>query len=147
MKYSTIDNMEDLKRAFFNGDYDTFEILLKECPYKYYRVGYKYNSDKDGAPDYSAKNLLKGFVRNFDDYRKYFMICFRCMKYEENNETRYKYDSLWIVNTNDDISTIIKDIYDDFEFEEDNNLEIFINDIKKIVNLDDTICIAESYVH
>jgi hypothetical protein len=146
-KYDTITNMEESKRAFFNGDYESFTQLVKQHELKYYRVNYKYNSDKDGAPDFSAKNLLKGFVRNFDDYRKYFMICFRCHKHEDNG-IKYKYTSLWIVNTNEPINNIIGSLYDDFDFEEDHNLDNFINDLKKI-NLDDdnTNCIGESYVH
>ena len=144
-KFETIVNMEDLKRAFFNGLYEEFESNVKSSPFKFYRVGYKYNGDKDGAPDFSAKNLLKGFVRNFDDYRKYFMICFRCWK--DLNETKYKYSSLWIVNTLEPIRNIIGSFSDDFEFEEETDINTFISDIKKLVNIDETLCIGESYVH
>ena len=144
-KFETITNMEDLKRAFFNGLYGEFESHVKSSPYKFYRVGYKYNGDKDGAPDFSAKNLLKGFVRNFDDYRKYFMICFRCWK--DSEQIKYQYKSLWIVNTNEPVSNIIGSFSDDFEFEEETDINTFISDIKKIENIDETLCIGESYVH
>jgi len=146
-KFDTITNMEDLKRGFFNGEYDIFEKDLKLYPFRLYRASYKYNSDKDGVPDFSAKNLLKGFVRNFDDYRKYFMICFRCWKFDNKDIVKYKYDSLWIVNTLEPISNVIGSVSEDFEFEECNDLEQFIFDIKKISNIDDTNCIGESYVH
>lgn len=155
-KFNTITNMEDIKRAFFNGEYETVEEQLKTFPFKYYKVNYKYNSDKDGAPEYLATNLLKGFVRSFDDYRKYFLICFRCWKL--NNNT-YSYDSYWIVNSEEPISNILDSIYDDFDFQEitDTNINLFFNHIKKkffmdsdeTVYADDlqTILIGENYVH
>ena len=37
-KFETITNMEDLKRAFFNGLYEEFETHVKASPYKFYRV-------------------------------------------------------------------------------------------------------------
>ena len=150
-KFDTITNMEDMKRAFFGGDYGVFEEQLKLHPFKLYKVGYKYNSDKDGVPEFSAKNLLKGFVRNFDDYRKYFMICFRCWKSQDKNE--YKYDSFWISNTNEPIQNIIGSLWEDFEFEETSELDNFINMIKKIPETNEPeyvngfTCIGESYVH
>ena len=150
-KFNTLTNMEELKRGFFNKDYDIFESQVKNYPFKFYKVSYKYNFDKDGVPEFSAKNLLKGFVRNFDDYRKYFMICFRCWKHQDKSE--YKYDSLWIVNTDEPLQNIIGSVYDDFEFENFNNLEQFIEMIKKLPETDEPVfingytCIGESYVH
>jgi len=155
-KFETITNMEELKRAFFNGDYGVFEEQLRTHPFKFYKVNYKYNSDKDGAPEFSAKNLLKGFVRNFDDYRKYFMICFRCWK--QQSESLYRYDSLWVVNTNEQIQNVIGSVWDDFVFEEITGLnttemEQFVSDIKKLPETDELVCInghvciGESYVH
>ena len=143
-KFDTITNMEDIKRAFFNGLYDSFNEQIKNYQFKFYIADYKYNSDKDGAPDFSAKNLLKGFVRNFDDYRKYFIICFRCYKLDNN---KFEYKSYWIVNTNEPVSNIIGSIADDFNFVESNNINEFLNIIKKIENIDETNCIGESYVH
>ena len=152
-KFDIITNMEESKRAFFNGDYMVFNEMIKAYPFKFYRVQYKYNTDKDNAPDFSAKNLLKGFVRNFDDYRKYFMICFRCWKHQ--NKLEYKYNSLWIVNTNEPIQNIIGSTYDDFEFEhvESDDVEQFILDVKKLPENNELLlennylCIGESYVH
>ena len=152
-KFDTITNMEDMKRAFFGGDYTFFEEQLKLHPFKLYNVRYKYNSDKDGVAEFSAKNLLKGFVRNFDDYKKYFMICFRCWKSQDKNE--YKYDSFWISNTNEPIQNIIGSMWDDFEFEETFKPDVFVDKIKKLFNpetgepvyTDGFTCIGESYVH
>lgn len=152
-KFDIIANMEELKRAFFNGDYVVFEEQIKLHPLKFYKVSYKFESDKDGAPDFSAKNLLKGFVRNFDDYRKYFMICFRCWK--NQHETKYKYDSFWIVNTNEPISNVIGSLAEDFDFIESTDIDDFINQIKKLpesesnepIWINEYTCIGESYVH
>lgn len=152
-KFDTIANMEELKRAFFNGDYIVFEEQIKSHPLKFYKVNYKFESDKDGAPDFSAKNLLKGFVRNFDDYRKYFMICFRCWK--NQHETKYKYDSFWIVNTNEPISNVIGSLAEDFDFVETTDIDDFISQIKKLpesesdepIWINEYTCIGESYVH
>lgn len=139
--FSTITNMEDIKRAFFNKDYILFKELIGNFTFKYYRVNYKYSSDKDGAPEFIAKNLVKGFVRNLDDYRKYLMVCFRCYKNENN---QYLYPSLWIVNSNDNLNDIIESIYEDYIFTEENNIFTFLNDFEKI---DDENCIEEAYVH
>ena len=154
-KFDIITNMEEIKRAFFSvtdSNYSTFEELAQSHPFKFYKMNYKYNSDKDGAPDFSAKNLLKGIVRNFDDYRKYFMICFRCWK--DQNESIYKYDSFWIVNTNDPIQNIIGSIWDDFEQDLSFDLENkFLESIRKLPEIDEPVyidgytCIGESYVH
>lgn len=152
-KFDTIINMEELKRAFFNGDYMVFEEQIKSHPLKFYKVNYKFDSDKDGVPDFSAKNLLKGFVRNFDDYRKYFMICFRCWK--NKHSANYKYDSFWIVNTNEPIPNIIGSMAEDFNFVETTDIDDFITQIKKLpesdtddpIWVDDYTCIGESYVH
>lgn len=142
-KFECICNMEDIKRAFFNKDYEVAKTLILAQPFKFYEVNYKYSSDKDGVPDFAAKNLLKGFVRNFDDYRKYFMICFRCNKVGSN----YEYKSKWIVNTLEPIPNVIGSTYDDFEFTEiTDNLEEFINSMQKL-DEDTEGLIGESYVH
>lgn len=169
-KFDTIANMEEIKRAFFNGEYGEFEEKLKLHSFKYFKANYKYNSDKDGAPEYSATNLLKGFVRNFDDYRKYFLICFRCWKSnpesnldsDSNSNSNFKsntyfYNSYWIVNSNEPIQNIIGQLYDEFEFEEINDFDLFFNHIVKkllpdcdnYVYSDDSksFLIGENYVH
>jgi hypothetical protein len=140
-KFSTITNMEEIKRAFFNNDYQLFNELINNFNFKYYRADYKYSSEKDGAPEFIAKNLVKGFVRNLDDYRKYLMVCFRCYKNENNN---YTYPSFWIVNSNDNIKDIIGSIYDDYIYVEENDITTFLKEIQKV---DDESCIVESYVH
>ena len=72
------------------------------------------------------------------------MICFRCYKLDDN---KYEYKSYWIVNTNDPVENIIGSVADDFNFIENYNISDFLNNIKKIENIDDSNCIGESYVH
>jgi len=140
--FPIIHNMEDIKRAFFNREYDMFENLIKEHPFIYYNAKYKYSSDNDGKPDYVARNLLKGFNRSLDDYRKYVMVCFRCIELEDR---KYEYQSLWIVNTNENLNSVIGSIYDDFDFQIVENTEktTFLTEFRK---KDDNI-FAETYVH
>lgn len=152
-KFSTIFNMEDAKRAFFGKEYEQFNVLIREQQQlTFYTVNYKYASDKDGAPSFSAKNLIGGFVRSFDDYRKYFMICFRCIKHE--TDTTYTYPSFWIVNSLDNVKDIIGSLYDDYTFEQldtinEQNINIFLKQLEKIRDTkeDNDLLIEEKYVH
>jgi hypothetical protein len=151
-KFTTICNMEEAKRAFFSKEYELFDSLVKEqTELKFYKVNYKYNSDKDDAPTFSAKNLVGGFVRSFDDYRKYFMICFRCFKDKDIEAITYTYPSLWIVNSLDPIQDIIGSLYDDYEFIQisDDDKEIFLTDMRKIFDSgsEQELLIEEKYVH
>lgn len=138
-KFETITNMEDIKRAFFSGEYDKFDELVKEHNFTLLHGTYKWSSDKDGAPEFVAKNLLKGFVRKFDDFRKYFIICFRCVQ-ETKSPNSYSYPSLWIVNTLDD--KLIDKFSDDFTFTKPENSSNFYKLIRKEESSFD-----ESYVH
>jgi hypothetical protein len=147
--YSTITNMEDIKRCFFNKEYESFHTLVRQHPFKFYMANYKYSSDNTGRPSYVAKNLLRGFVQGLDDYRKYFLVCFRCIL--SNKETsEYSYPSYWIVNSNDDLKTILGSLYDDYEFiivnEEDAICKLLKEMEKNEDEKDDTL-IGEVYVH
>ncbi len=147
-KFNTITNMEDIKRAFCNKEYEVFENLIQPHPFKYYNVQYKYSSDKDGAPEFVAKNLVRGFVRNLEDYRKYLFVGFRCVL--TNPETRtYSYPSMWIVNSTDPVADIIGSLYEDFEFVEvsPDSLAKFMVDFRK-TNFDEpTNVVDELYAH
>lgn len=147
-KINTIMNLEDVKRAFFTDELETFETLINDCPLKMFRASYKYSSDKDGAPTFSATNLQSGFVRACFNYSKYFMICFRCWK--SVTENKYNYDSLWLLNMNEPLSDVIGSLSEDFTFTEIIDKNTFINEIKKLNEntiSNDYECIAESYVH
>jgi len=145
--FSTITNMEDIKRAFFSKDYDTAYQLIRQHPFKFYKANYKYASDNDGRPAFVAKNLLRGFVQSLDDYRKYLMVGFRCIQIEEK---KYSYPSYWIVNSNDDLQTILGSIYDDFAFipvvEEERIVRMYRN-MQKNEDETDEALIGEVYLH
>jgi len=147
--YTIIHNMEDIKRAFFNKEYESFEELIKQHEFIYYKVSYKYSSDNDRKPDYVARNLLNGFGRALDDYRKYLLVCFRCKEYEP---AKYEYNSLWIVNTKDDLKTVIGSFYYDFDFQlqtfdVENNITHFLEEFRKKKIGGDTNIIGETYIH
>jgi hypothetical protein len=147
--YSTIVNMEEIKRAFFNKDYDAFNVLIRQHPFKYYTSNYKYATDNTGRPAYVAKNLLRGFVQGLDDYRKYFIVCFRCIL-TNNDNNEYIYPSYWIVNSNDDIKTILGSLYDDYEFnliEEQTEITNLLKKMEKKENEEDDALIGEIYLH
>ena len=143
-KYSVITNMEDIKRAFFNKDYELFENLVKEHNFKYFFANYKYASNKDCSPEYIARNLLKGFVRNMDDFRKYFLTCFRC--YIEGDK-KYNYPSLWIFNSNDKLEDVLGSLYEDFDFLEINDGEDLIKKIRRTDYDENSNLLEESYIH
>ena len=147
--FDTVTNMEDLKRAFFNDDFPTFEKCVIENNLKFYNVTYKFSSDKDGAAEFSATNLVGGFARNFEEYKKYFMICFRCWKLIDSDINKYLYESVWLINTLEPIQNVIGDLYDDFDFVEINDSETFFDLIKKANGKwkEEYECIKEKYVH
>jgi len=151
VKANVIVNMEEIKRAFFNNEIEQFIQLIKQHQFAYYRATYKYSSDNNGKPEYIAKNLVGGFVRNMEDYSKYFLTCFRCYK----NENSYEYPSLWIVNIgpSDDqvfsIEDVIGSLYDDYDFVPvtETMMDDFLNDLEKKANGSDDNLIIEKYVH
>jgi len=147
--YSVITNMEDIKRAFFSKEYNMALDLINQQPFKFYKVNYKYASDNTGRPAYVAKNLLRGFVQGLDDYRKYFMICFRCILVNKDT-TEYTYPSYWIVNTNDNLKTVLGSIYDDYEFialECDEAINKMLKQMEKNEDENDESLIGEVYLH
>jgi len=149
--YSTITNMEDIKRAFFCKEYETFQNLVREQPFKYYKGNYKYAEDNTGRPAFVAKNLLRGFVQNLDDYRKYLMVGFRCVSHPDiDNVTHYRYPSYWIVNSNDDLKTILGSLYDDFDFipvTEPDRIVRMLRRMEKNEDETDEALVGEVYVH
>jgi len=146
--YSTITNMEDIKRAFFSKEYETAYELIKQHPFKFYKGNYRYSSDNLGRPNYVAKNLLRGFVQGLDDYRKYLMVCFRCIIInKETNE--YRYPSYWVVNTNDDLKTMLGSLYDDYYFIEATGEEAIKTLLKRMEKEDENndVVVGEVYLH
>jgi hypothetical protein len=144
-KYSTIGNLENAKRAFFNNDYDGFVKEINSKPYKLFVCNYKYSSDYDGRPDFIARNLNRGFVKDLEDNKKYFMCVFRCIK---KDDKIYDYKSLWIVNSNDQINLILGSRSEDFfwtEITDDLNKNTFFTDFNKQENNENIV--SEDYLH
>ena len=144
--FPTIANMEELKRAFFDDDFDTFNKLVRLEPYLFYRANYKFSDETDGRPDYVAKNFVKGFVNNLDEHRKYFFSCFRCYNIEKSEDKKYMYQSLWIVNTNANLDEVTDNYTEDFKFTkvETTDLDSFLNEFQKSEEVD---LVTEIYLH
>lgn len=152
--FTPITNLEPIKMSFFGGEFDEFVNQVKQHELLFYRVLYKYNSDKDGVPDFNAKNLVKGLVKPFEDQKKFFMNCFRCYKTPGTSETpTYEYKAWFIVNTKDSLNEVVGHIIDDFDLlvVDQSNLDKFFEEMKK-TTLDENgdftnSCISEIYVH
>ena len=145
--FQTITNMEDIKRAFFSKEYEQAKNLIISQPFHFYKADYKYADDNTGKHDYIARNLLRGFVQGLDDYRKYLLVCFRCILTDPNAK-KYDYPSYWIVNTNEDLKTLLGDLYDDYVFTPITNelVEPFLKEMEKQIDTNDNI-VGEVYVH
>jgi hypothetical protein len=145
--FQTITNMEDIKRAFFSKEYEQATTLINSHPFRFYKADYKYADDNTGKPDYAARNLLRGFVQGLDDYRKYLLVCFRCILTDPNAK-KYDYPSYWILNTPEDLKILLGDLYDDYVFTPVTNefVEPFLKDMEKKADTDDNI-VGEVYLH
>ena len=145
--HHTYTNLEDMKRAFFGNEFESYLSMVCEHPFKFYKASYKYNEDNDGRPVYIATNLLKGIVRNYEKMGKYAMLVFRCWK--KNDENKYQYESFWMLNSNEDIVVVAKNAQEDFTFEEI-NMETFDNNFRRINEgqvAEDMTMLAETYIH
>ena len=145
--FQTITNMEDIKRAFFSKEYEQATTLINSHPFHFYKADYKYADDNTGKPDYIARNLLRGFVQGLDDYRKYLLVCFRCILIDPN-EKKYDYPSYWIVNTPEDLKILLGDLYDDYVFTPVTNelVQPFLKEMEKQIDTNDNI-VGEVYLH
>jgi len=144
--FSTITNMEDIKRAFFNKEYAQALELIRGHPFKLYEAKYKYADDNTGKPDYAARNLLRGFIQGLDDYRKYLMVCFRCILIDKETKT-YDYPSYWIVNSNDELKQILGSVYDDYDFVSTDDISGLLKKMEKNENEEDENIVGETYLH
>lgn len=136
--------LEGCKFAYFSkedGKYAEFVETLRATPFHFYRVDYKFSAEKDGSPDFAARNLNTAFATELDDYRKQFFSVFRCMR-PDLSKKEYVYTSLWIStvpaeNESDvaspDIKTLIGSRYDDYTFTKVYDLDSFLADFKSVV--------------
>ena len=113
VSFTKIGNLEAVKRAFCNKEFAEFRTLLTQEPqFLFKTVEYNYAEDYDGRPEFIMKNKNRGFVQNVDKLRAYFFIAFSCFKKDDH----VHFKSFWIVNTTDDLKTVLEDDYDDFTF-------------------------------
>lgn len=146
-------SLEDTKRAFFSKEYPVFETLLndfrKEDKVKFYKANYRWADEKLGKPEFIAKNQVRGFIQTLDSYRKYLMVCFRCI-IVDIDEKRYRFPSYWIVNVDTDIKTLLGSIYDDFDFIEVNDdisVAKLLHKMRKNEDENDTNLVSEVYLN
>ncbi len=142
-KPETIINMEEIKRAFFNEEYNEFDRLMNENELLLYSGEYNYSDEYDGKPEFVAKNLIKGFTQRLNSQSKYLMICFRCYK----KDGGYIFPSLWIVNTKSHLNNLLGDFVEDFSLNEIDNKKYFLQNIQKNTSDTDENLVGEFYVH
>lgn len=136
--------LEGCKFAYFSkedGKYGEFVNILLSNPFHFYRVEYKFSAEKDGSPDFAARNLNTSFASELDDCRKQFFCVFRCMR-PDLSKKEYVYTSFWISTvpaenepdvTTPDIKTLIGSRYDDYTFTKVSDLDAFLADFKSVV--------------
>jgi hypothetical protein len=136
--------LEGCKFAYFSkedGKYEEFIETLRTTPFHFYRVEYKFSAEKEGSPDFAARNLNTAFASELDDCRKQFFCVFRCMR-PDLSKKEYVYTSFWISTvpaenetdtTFPDIKTLIGSRYDDYRFTKVSDLDAFLADFKSVV--------------
>ena len=136
--------LEGCKFAYFSkedGKYAEFVETLRATPFHFYRVNYKFSAEKDGSPDFAARNLNTAFATELDDCRKQFFSVFRCMR-PDLSKKEYVYTSFWISTVpaenesevaSPDIKTLIGSRYDDYTFTKVSDLDAFLADFKSVV--------------
>ena len=121
--YAKLGNLENVKRAFCNNEFDSFNKLVKEQKpsFKLFTAEYvdTYN-EFQGKPDFILVNKGKGFVKVLEDFRNYLFTTFVC--YKKDGKVVFK--SYWIVNTAEDLKTVLEDEYDSFTFTPVNEADI-----------------------
>lgn len=64
---------------------------------------------------------------------------------DESGMKKYSYPSMWIVNSNDKLEDIIGSLYEDFTFSEENDIDLFLRDFRKLDDVDNLL--DEAYLH
>lgn len=142
IKYDTVGNLENSKRAFFTDkDSTILKTELSTKPYQLYHIEYKYSSDYDGSMDFVARNVVHGMMNNYDSFRKYMFMVYRC--YVVDNKRQYKYDGYVVSNTSD-IQKVLGDKYDDFTWTQMTDIDEFM---MHFVNSTEENLLHESYLH
>jgi hypothetical protein len=143
--FSTLVNLENFKRDFFNKNDSWIDLLSEYLSSKKVVVfygKYKYNDEYENRPMYIAKNRVNGFERQTQEYRKYLCAGFRCVKHDTNND--YVFDSLWICNSLEFYEHMKKsDEFEDFEFHEITD----INEIKDYLLREQSDFVYTKFLH
>ena len=115
-KLPTTVNMEGLKSKFFTSNLVELKTELTQhftnSKLKVFDAVYKYNDDYDGKPEFVVNNLLRGFIRQLEDQRKYLFVVFKCTKTDGN----YRITGTWITNCMLPLEQIVPDKYEDFDW-------------------------------
>lgn len=138
--HSKIGNLEALKRAVCNKEYDEVAKLL--APYKLYVADYAFADEFEGRPDFIIKNKNRGFIQSdiLERKRQYVFVAFSC--YKADGKVQFK--SFWVVNSNDSLEAILEGDYENFKFTP-------VSDAKQIVtgfkNGGNEVTISLDYLH
>jgi len=145
IKYDTLGNLENSKRAFFTDK--TVDVLREELlskPYKLYHLKYIYSNDMDGYFDFAARNFVNGgLIKSCEPYKKYIFGVFRCYVLDRV-EKKYNYEAYFICNTTAHIKDILTDCYDNFTWDCITDIDEFITHFN--FNNDDNL-LCEAYLH
>ena len=103
-------SLEPAKTKFFSKDIAGFMAEITNGKFTVFTANYNFNTDYDGSPPFVVNNLIRGFVRQLEDKRKYLFAAFKCVKTGSN----YSITSVWVSNCTLPLSEVIPDKYDDF---------------------------------
>lgn len=113
-----IGNLEPVKRAFSNKEYQQFQELLEQQspPFRYLAGTYRGAEEFEGRPDFILHNRNKGFLQSdpLEKNRAYLFVAFSCFR----KEGKLVFQSYWIVNTEDPLEQLLEDELDSFELNE-----------------------------
>lgn len=146
-KFQIINDLEPLKRNFFNKEERSLDLLRTEINnnnYKFYVIEYNYSNIMFGKPEYMVCNLMKGFIKRIDNYTKYLFGVFRCFNNKNNGD--YIYIAYILLNTPSTFTEILGNLLDDFSFEEINS-DRFINKIIENAGENNLNLLDENYIH
>ena len=144
-KFPTTGSLEPCKSKFFAGDTISFMEELRSGRYRIYFTEYRFSNDYESSPTFVVDNLLRGFVQQLEDRRKYLFTGFKCIRINES----YTINGIWITNCTLPMEQIVAGKYDDFEWEE---LDITIlahaeKMLRVLLKEPSTNVIATSYLH
>lgn len=104
-KPTRIGNLESVKRAFCNGDFNEFDKLIKSANPPF--VMFMGDGGEENIPmEFIVRNRVAGFVQSLDKNTKWIFACFQAEPVADDSGNRYKFTSCWIVNTTTPIADL-----------------------------------------